>query len=172
MTSFEQAFAILIGHEGGLDTTASDPGNWTGRAVGRGELRGTKYGISAATYPNLDIASLTQSDAQKIYRRDFWDRIQADHLPPQLALLVFDAAVNNGPAHATTWLQKAANVPDDGSIGPVTLAAVASRDVTSLASEFMARRIDAMARDPDWSVFGLGWARRLSALPYQSLTMT
>jgi hypothetical protein len=32
-----------------------DPGNWTGGAIGKGELRGTKWGISAQTYPQIDI---------------------------------------------------------------------------------------------------------------------
>ncbi len=175
MTLFEQAFAILIGHEGGYDTTRADPGNWTGGSVGAGQLRGTKFGISAASYPAIDIAALELSDAQAIYRRDFWDPMHADDLPAPLALLVFDAAVNNGKSHASIWLQVAAGAAPDGQIGPATLQklneAASSKGGAAICSEFMAQRLTFMAALPTWRVFGLGWSRRLCALPYQSLEM-
>jgi lysozyme family protein len=172
MSVFEQAFAVVVGHEGGYDATRADPGNWTGGAVGRGELRGTKFGISAAAYPALDIANLALAEAQAIFRRDYWDRVQADALPPPLALLVFDAAVNNGPDRAIRWLQAAAGVAEDGTIGPATLTAVNAGRGAAICAEFLAQRLAFMAALPTWRVFGLGWARRLCALPYESLTMT
>ena len=171
MPAFEHAFAVVIGHEGGYSAEHADPGNWTGGAVGRGDLRGTRFGISAAAYPALDIANLTLDAAQAIYRRDYWDRVRAGEMPPPLALLVFDAAVNNGPAQAARWLQQAAGVAVDGRIGPATLAAVAAAQGAALCAEFQAQRLTFMASLPTWRVFGPGWARRLCALPYQSLTM-
>jgi lysozyme family protein len=42
----------------------------------------------------------------------------------------------------------------------------------ALCAEFLARRLSFMASLPTWRTFGLGWARRLCSLPYQSLTMT
>ena len=56
---FEDAFARLIGNEGEFDDSPKDRGNWTGGAIGVGELRGTKYGISAAAFPTLDIKAIT-----------------------------------------------------------------------------------------------------------------
>ena len=176
MSSFEQAFGAVLGNEGGYDETHGDPGNWTGGGVGRGELRGTKFGISAAAYPDLDIASLAQADAEAIYRRDYWNRVAGDKLEPPLALLVFDAAVNNGCGRAARWLQMAVGAVADGMIGDQTLAAVnaylATRSGASLCAEFMAQRLVYMAALPTWHLFGLGWARRLCNLPYQSLSMT
>lgn len=175
MSPFERAFGILIGHEGGYDTTRADPGNWTSGVVGAGELRGTKYGISASAYPTIDIKALELIDAEAIYKRDYWDPIQGDVLPPALALLVFDAAVNNGKTHAASWLQITVGSKPDGHIGPETLDAlkktVAEKGGASVCSEFMAQRMVFMAGLPTWQVFGLGWSRRLCALPYQSLTM-
>jgi hypothetical protein len=46
------AISTLHKVEGGLSMDERDPGNWTGGAIGKGELRGTKYGISAQTYPH------------------------------------------------------------------------------------------------------------------------
>jgi lysozyme family protein len=173
--AFTRAFGVVVGHEGGFDRTEADPGNWTGGAVGQGELRGTKFGISAKAYPTLDIGALTLDDACAIYRRDYWDRVHGDELPPPLALLVFDAAVNNGVARAAMWLQESVGAKPDGQIGPATLAALAAaaqaQGGAALCGEFQARRLTFMAALPTWRSFGAGWARRLCALPYQSLTM-
>lgn len=172
MDAFTAAFAVVVGEEGGFGADPTDPGNWTGGAVGSGRLAGTKFGISAAAWPDLDIAQLTLAAAQAIYRRDYWDCIQGDALPPPLALLTFDAAVNNGVSRAAQWLQAAVGVAEDGDIGAVTLAAVATRagDGAALCAEVLAQRMTFMAALPTWASFGLGWARRLCALPYRSLS--
>jgi lysozyme family protein len=176
MTAFERAFAVVVGHEGGFCTERADPGNWTGGAVGCGALRGTKFGISAAAYPAEDIANLTPEAAAAIYRRDYWDRVLGDRLSPPLALLVFDAAVNNGVMRAAGWLQGTVGATVDGRLGPETLAAVdaamRARSSAAVCAEFNAQRLVFMAGLPTWRVFGLGWARRLSLLPYQSIAMS
>jgi lysozyme family protein len=48
MDDFLKAFQIVINVEKGFQDDPGDGGNWTGGAVNRGLLRGTKYGISAA----------------------------------------------------------------------------------------------------------------------------
>ena len=96
-----------------------------------------------------------------------------DALPPPLALLVFDAAVNNGVGRAAVWLQLAAGAAPDGQLGPRTLAAVAAQAAAwpDLAAEFHAQRMNYMAGLPTWRTFGLGWARRLARLPLQAATL-
>src|ERR1041384_5177399 len=110
MSTFDRLFDLVVGHEGGFTADPADPGNWTGGAVGVGACRGTRFGISAAAYPNLDIANLTLEAAKAIYQRDYWQCIAGDRLPPALALLVFDAAINNGTARAIRWLQQTLQV--------------------------------------------------------------
>ena len=176
MTAFDQAFAFVLGHEGGFDMTAADPGNWTGGAVGKGTLKGTNWGISAAAFPGMDIEHLTQDDAKVIYKKQYWDAVRGDELHPPLALLCFDAAVNNGVGRAARWLQIAAGTKPDGLIGPATMAAIAAMTAhagaAGLCAEFQAQRLSFMAGLSTWRTFGLGWARRLCQLPYQSLMMT
>ena len=111
MSNFDRMFDIVVGHEGGFTANPADPGNWTGGTIGAGICRGTKFGISAAAYPDLDIANLSLDAAKALYQRDYWQRIAGDRLPSAVALLVFDAAVNNGIGRAARWLQQVARVP-------------------------------------------------------------
>ena len=174
MAAFDQAFAIVIGTEGGFQSQPTDPGNWTGGKVGAGSLIGTNWGISAASYPTMNIAALTQAQAKMIYKRDYWDKVSGDLLPPPLALLAFDSAVNSGVARAADWLQTAVGATVDGDIGKATLAAVTAKagDGAALMASLMAQRMVFDASLPTWKVYGAGWAQRLAMLPYQAMTMT
>ena len=169
--SFSLILADLFGHEGGFTDDPRDPGNWTGGGCQRGRCAGTKFGISAAAYPLLDIENLSLAGAEAIYRRDYWDRIHGDDLPAGLAVLVFDAAVNNGVARAARWLQAVLGVTPDGEIGPRTLSALAARsaDWKAIACEYHALRFSFMGGLPSWSLYGLGWSRRLVKVLAQAL---
>ena len=92
MGHFADCIKIVITEEGGLSIDARDPGGTT------------HYGISQRAYPNLDIPSLTLEGAEAIYRRDYWEPINSDEFPAGIALLLFDAAVNQGPATAVKLL--------------------------------------------------------------------
>lgn len=164
MDNFMRCFTFTLGAEGGFTKTASDPGNWTGGAVGQGVLHGTKYGISAAAYPALDIENLSEQDAENIYRRDYYEPLHGDDLALPVTMVLFDGAVNAGLHRAVIWLQQAAGQTADGVLGPLSLRAVKAADGVSLAREMLARRIDFCARLPVWPDFGLGWSRRVIAL--------
>ncbi|MBX5454740.1 MAG: secretion activator protein [Acidobacteriia bacterium] len=170
MNAFDAAFAIVVGNEGGYSNNPEDPGNWTAGKIGVGELRGTKFGISAAAFPTLDIAALNLEDAKHIYRSRYWIPISADNLPDLLAILLFDAAVNDGPFRAATFLQAAVGAAEDGLIGPETIRAtthaLARIGLARLCGEVSARRLLFTTKLPDWRVFGEGWAERLSYLPF------
>lgn len=148
--TFDQAFDRLIGHEGGYSNHGSDPG---------GE---TKYGISKRSYPHVDIARLTEEDARRIYRRDFWERARADDYDGAIGFQLFDAAVNSGIGNAVRFLQRAVGVADDGQIGPMTIAAIRSMPVTDVLARFNAERLLFMTKLSTWSTFGKGWARRIA----------
>lgn len=146
---FSRAFPLVVGVEGGYVHDPRDPG---------GE---TKYGISKRAYPGLDIASLTVADAKTIYQHDYWTKIAGDSLPPPVALVVFDAAVNSGVDRAAKWLQTACGVTPDGRIGDITIKTVASCSVLGLVTECNAQRLMYLTTLPTWHAFGLGWTRRV-----------
>jgi lysozyme family protein len=162
--NFARCFAFTLSEEGGFTNNAADPGNWTGGVVGHGVLRGTKYGISAAAYPGLDIEKISEQDAEDIYRRDYYAPLQGDALKLPVGLVLFDGAVNAGLRRAVVWLQQAVGQSADGVLGSKTLEAVGAADPLVLAREILARRIDFYARLPTWPNFGLGWSRRVIAL--------
>lgn len=164
MDNFARCFAFTLGAEGGFTKIASDPGNWTEGAVGHGELRGTKYGISAAAYPTLDIENLSEQDAESIYRRDYYEPLHGDQLSLPVAMVLFDGAVNAGLRRAVIWLQQAAGLLADGALGVQTLQAASTANALVLAREMLVHRIDFYARLPGWPDFGLGWSRRVIAL--------
>lgn len=170
---FQTCVGWILNWEGGYSDDAGDPGNWTGGAVGVGTLEGTKYGISAAAFPTIDIPNLTVQEAQVLYAANYWTPIQGDQLPAALAMVVFDGAVNSGVAQSGEWLQLVLGVTTDGIIGPETLAAVASypNGMPELAWEVLAQRVAANGCDPDFETYGLGWSRRTSALAFQAASM-
>jgi lysozyme family protein len=168
---FDLPFATTVGEEGStLDLTRSDRGNWTGGKVGLGVLRGSKFGISAAAYPTLNIAGLTLADARAIYARDYFAPVRGPELPPALAVLAFDAAVNCGASTARRLLQLAVGVTADGVLGPRTMAAVSGCDLRAACVEFQAQRTFYQADNPgEWADSGLGWSRRFLAVLFVAL---
>jgi lysozyme family protein len=148
--NYDEAFKIVIGHEGGYVNDLKDPG---------GE---TKYGISKRAYPTEDIKSLTLDRAKAIYKRDYWDKVRADELPKQVRFSMFDAAVNSGVVQSIKWLQRAVGTKDDGIIGPQTLAQLRAREPNRVAAIFNGQRLKFMASLPTFDRFGRGWARRIA----------
>lgn len=169
-SNFQTAFAFTVGQEGGYTDNPSDPGNWTGGACGVGKCNGTNFGISAASYPSLNIATLTEEQAQSIYLQSYWAPLQGDRLPPPLAMVGFDGAVNSGVDQSVKWLQTACNTVTgaslaiDGDLGPMTLAALLEGNAVQMAREALVQRLMFLTGLPTFQAFGLGWTRRVLAL--------
>lgn len=160
---FDEAVTRTLEFEGG-GKLHNNPGD-------RGGL--TKWGISQNAFPGLDIANLTEEQAQFIYRNNYWNKVEADKLPDQLAHHVFDAAVNMGPHRAAELLQQSINliattrggpgVVVDGGIGPQTLKAVAAYKPDQLTTMFRHLRSTEYVRqavENGKGKFLFGWLNR------------
>ena len=154
MANFDLAIPKLLKKEGGLSNDKND----------RGGL--TKYGITKAGYPHLDIASLTKEQAADIYRVDYWNRLGLDSVESQAkAELMFEAGVNFGVVTLAKMAQRVVDVEADGIVGVKTIAAINAMDDTvfTLALKLMAvdryRRI--CNNDKSQKVFLLGWLNRV-----------
>lgn len=159
---FLESFERLIGHEGAFTKDPRDPGNWTGGRMNVGKLKGTKYGISAAAYPTLNIEALTLDDAREIYFNDWWLQFAADYLPPAMIFQMWQFAVNAGPGNARRALQHAAGVAEDGKIGPITVAAIQHADLNDMLMRFNAHCIRHYTSLTTFKDFGKGWVRRVA----------
>ncbi len=162
MHKYEDAFQELIGNEGGFKKQSSDRMDWTGAQVGVGKLVGTKYGITAGTYPNLDIPNLTLQQARAIYKQDWWDKLGCDNLHFEVAFQLFDAAVNHGVTGAARLMQRALGVEDDGKVGPQTLKAMTKVEPLKFIVLFLAERLDYFTDLKTWDENGKGWSRRVA----------
>ena len=158
--SFEDAFRFTIEREGGYSDHPSDRGG------------PTRWGISSAAYPDVDLEALTIEDARKIMRRDFWQANQCDALPYPVALIVFDWGVNSGARRAARALQERLGVRLDGIIGPKTLYAAHAADSKALCTELLAYRarmyVELAEHDPRQMEFLAGWMRRLVLLAWEA----
>ena len=159
---FFLTFARSIGNEGGFQNDPKDRGNWTGGKVGSGELKGTKYGISAMAYPALDIKNLTMDQVQQIYYVQWWIPLKMAQMPNGLPYQLFDAAINHGMIPTNKMLQRAIGVKDDGEIGPITIKTVGSLDHNDTLFGFLSERLTFMTNISTWDVYGRGWARRIA----------
>ena len=160
--TFDQAFERLIGHEGKFTNDRQDRGNWTTGVIGKGELKGTKYGISAMTYPDLDIKSLSLQQAKKIYKRDWWDKINADQIDSALVFQVWDFAINAGMGTAKRKLKKAVGVAEDCMIGKQTIQAINNTELNDVLMKFNAERLKYYTSLSTWSRYGKGWTLRVA----------
>jgi len=165
--TFERALVFVLSHEGGFSDHAKDPGGATNYGITQKALskwRGRKV-------TRLEVRSLSNQEASKIYHHDYWQACKCDHLPPALAFLMFDTAVNQGVLRAIRILQKSIDTKVDGVIGPVTLNAVRRRDKKRLLIEFAARRMRHYGLLSIFSIFGLGWSRRLMEALYEAFKL-
>ena len=134
MDNFQACLAFTLQQEGGFVDDPYDPGG------------ATNMGITLATYrewfPQATVADLRVIDSatvSEIYENDYWFASDADQFASGVDLMMFDMAVNAGPARAAKLLQQCLGVAQDGRIGPITLAA-AKRKPRWISSSLSARR--------------------------------
>ena len=163
MDNFDRVFDFIIEEE-----TGGDPnGGYNDRPADSGGP--TKWGISQAAYPSLDIASLTKEQALNLYRRDYWYEIKADKINAyEVQLSLVDFAVNFGVKRAVVALQNEVTTKVDRIVGPVTIgltnSAIEWRGAKPLAMALLDRRVRRYSRlvrrRPSQLVFLTGWWRR------------
>jgi lysozyme family protein len=157
---FDACMPFIFKAEGGYSDTPGDPGG------------PTNFGITLATLkayegsPNLtaqDVKNLTPATAKEIYRSNYWNRMQCGALPAGLDLEVFDFGVNAGPGEAVKALQRIVGVTADGSIGPITLAAIGQFKPRDLISQYSEARL-AYYKGLNNPEFEQGWTARVAQI--------
>ena len=162
--NFDASLKMLLKHEGGFVNHPKDPGGMTNLGV----TRATYEQYLGRAVSEAEMRALTPDNVGPLYKRLYWDKVRADDLPAGLDHAVFDMAVNSGPARAAKFLQRIVGVPEDGAIGPKTLAAVAAHDPADLIADFCQLRLNFLMNLPTWSTFGKGWGRRVAEVESQA----
>jgi hypothetical protein len=82
---FDRAIEVVLEHEGEA---------YTDNPLDRGGP--TKFGIAQRWNPDLDVKSLTRTQAIEVYWERYWRGHRHEFLPEAIAIKVFDLAVNLG----------------------------------------------------------------------------
>ena len=156
--NFDQAFDLLITHEGGFANRpfSEDPGGATMYGVTEAVARKNGYGGL--------MKDLPLSMAKDIYHRQFWDACKCDQMPDAIRYPLFDAAVNSGPGQAAKWLQSAVGVKADGAIGPMTIQAAVNANPILVTKQMLGKRLRFMTELKNWTANSRGWARRIASI--------
>lgn len=136
----------------------------------------TRFGISKAAFPTVDIFGLTRANAIALYRQHYWDANWCGGLPPALAVAVFDGAVQHRHGVAAKLLQQCLGVTADGTIGPATIAFAQGCNVSEILIRYMARRAELysaiVTANSSQAVFLKGWFTRLFRVHQFAIQLT
>lgn len=166
--SMDDGFTAALQHvlrlEGGFVDDPADPGGPTKSGItllALAEHLGMP--LDEATRPVLRsrLVSLSDAEIATIYREHYWRRASCHLLPPPIALMHFDAAVNQGPARAIRMLQAAVDATVDGEIGPETLGNSRRADPVDTIERYAGARRAAYRKLPSFVRFGRGWLARV-----------
>jgi len=186
MATFEQAFQITMGNEGGYSDNPNDRGGETWKGIAR-NFWATWPGwqivdkIKAQNPPNLNAALSANASLQPLvltfYKENFWDTESLDNLNnQQTANQLFDIAVNMGTGTASGMLQSGINsiqpnaVVVDRQVGPKTINAANSLNPENLYNAVCnlrkQRYLQIIASNPSQAIFQHSWMSRIT--PYNT----
>jgi hypothetical protein len=164
---FDACMPFIFKAEGGYSDNPADPGGPTNFGITLATLRAYE---GDANLTADDVKKLTRTVAREIYRTAYWNRMQCGALPAGLDLEVFDFGVNSGPAESVKTLQGLVGVTQDGSVGPITLAAVRQFNVGDLIGRFAQARL-AFYQSLNMPEFEQGWASRVAQIQTAAVQM-
>ena len=158
-STYDDALARLLAHEGGYSNHPSDPGGPTNFGITIVDYRKyVKPGASAA-----DVKAMTVDEAKSIYRAKYWDAQRCDELPAGVNYAVFDYGVNSGISRSGKVLRRVLKLPDNTSVvNDLVIAAARAADPKTLVIAICDERLRFLQSLKTWSVFGKGWGRRVA----------
>ena len=172
---FEVALAHVLAMEGGWTEDPHDPGGPTNFGITLATLAAfRRIAVDAGTFPVLREAlrRIGQAEVRTIYVERYWRPCRAANLPPALALMHFDAAVNHGLGASAKMLQESAGVDVDGEIGPQTLSACRHLPVGPMLQRYADIRRARYRALPHFWRFGRGWLARVDATMRLATTLS
>ncbi|MBC2884986.1 glycoside hydrolase family 108 protein [Ochrobactrum sp. CM-21-5] len=165
--NFQKVMPYIFNEEGGYTDNPADPGG----ATNMGITIATLSAWAGRQVSPQDVKNLAQASATKIYRQEFWDKIDGNDLPSGLDYAVFDFAVNSGPGRAAKMLQGLVDTAEDGVIGAQTVAAAAARAPEDIINALCDARASWLRGLSTASIFGNGWLARVERVRSRALAL-
>ena len=172
-TNFNKSLDLVLRYEGGWSNHPADPGGATMKGVTQRVYDGyrARKKMEKRSVRNIDITEL-----REIYKKQYWDAVDGDSLPPGLDYAMFDYAVNSGPVRAIKDLQRALGVKVDGHMGQATLAAATTRQMWLSPMTCVNKLVDIreafLKSLSTFKVFGKGWMARTKGVRLGAAAMS
>ncbi|MCB1522102.1 MAG: TIGR02594 family protein [Hyphomicrobiaceae bacterium] len=168
---FDRALGHVLQMEGGYSDDPHDPGGPTNKGITLavyarwvGEVVGDRTRARLISR----LKRIPDVLVREIYWTRYWKPAGCRQMPPAVAMMHFDAAVNHGVTGAARLLQRALGVDVDGEIGPETRGALAKSDHLELLVRYAELRRERYRELRHFWRFGRGWLRRVDATLAQS----
>lgn len=161
---FDIALAHVLEMEGGYSDDPHDPGGPTNKGITLSVYaRWIGERIEPATRGRLlsQLKGIADTMVREIYETRYWVPADCARMPPALALLHFDTAVNHGVGTAIRMLQEAVGANVDGEVGPQTRASIAGKPLAETLVAYAEIRRERYRGLAHFWRFGRGWMRRV-----------
>jgi len=158
---FEKALQFVLQNEGGFVNHLNDRGGATNMGITIHTL--SDYLGRQATIE--EVQNLSLKTVFDIYKKNYWDILRLDRVQHQnLAMALFDQAVNRGTGRVARQIQSIVKVKADGIIGPISLKAINTSDPKKTLIEFIKETqnsyLSIVRNDSSQVIFLQGWMRR------------
>lgn len=167
-SNYDLSLKLVLEHEGGYTNDVHDPGGPTNWGITIYDARA--YWKTDATA--ADVKAMPLSVAKDIYKAKYWDALECDDLPSGVDYAVFDYGVNSGISRSAKVLQRITGANVDGHIGPLTIAAAKTIEVSKLIDELCDERLQFLHHLSTWPIYSKGWSRRVKEVRHTAHVMS
>jgi lysozyme family protein len=158
---FEDALKFVLKWEGGFTDHPKDPGGATNKGITQRVYDDYK---KSKKHPQMNVKHILDFEVKEIYETRYWDLVRAKWLKDPLGLVMFDTAVNFGPAGAIRRLQKALKLKITGTWTQEISDVIHTCDARMVALEICKLRKIwrnfRVKQNPSQKVFLNGWLNR------------
>ena len=173
-STFDIALDFVLAREGGYVDHPLDKGGPTNLGITENALRVAQD--KGLVDKRLTVRDLTRETVAPIYRSLYWEPVHAEGRGQDMALVLFDAAVNHGVRASIRMLQRGLNalgssLAEDGIWGRKTEADLCLAEAyypTGAALAAIQKRSEyydnIVKQSPAQKVFLNGWKNRIAAL--------